>query len=449
MIMDKFTESITEENQLAMTSDTIPSSDDVTSNIATTEEHTVAAYDYFDINDRLIWMLNTPQQVSPLFIGLVAVAANALCLVAVLRVRDRWTNLHHFMFSLMLSDILVCVSVMAHVINWVVNPLHDAGTGPWDERLRSTCMFIVIKSLNTMGLNITLLNLVGMAFDHYVAILIPFRYTTLLNKRRSRQIILLLWLIAMVTSFSDMASPLWFGGEATTSTSADIRYNYCELVWMSPYHEEYTLFAIALVCFCVMFSIYLKIYCAVRTKQRRHSMYQTSNGRVVRERVQHNTRALLTTLLILGTFAIFWLPMCIFQVTLIILTHTHPEIFTRESISTLTTVDQYLYVVVLFNTLCDPVIYAIRIRDVRHGIVLILVKFLPERLGHQIKSTHDEARNVRSDSISLLSERRGTQVSASDSAGATADDKEHNDVSASGSGKAEKTKRDRFAPNSV
>ena len=65
MIMDKFTESITEENQLAMTSDTIPSSDDVTSNIATTEEHTVAAYDYFDINDRLIWMLNTPQQVSP------------------------------------------------------------------------------------------------------------------------------------------------------------------------------------------------------------------------------------------------------------------------------------------------------------------------------------------------------------------------------------------------
>ena len=421
---------VTSENQHAVTygvnSSDVNNSGLITSVDARTEEY-IPVYDYFDINDRITWMLNTPQQISPLVIGTVAIAANTLCLVAVLRVRSRWTNLHHFMFSLMLSDILLCISVMAHIINWLVNPLYQSGNGPWNERLKSRCAFIIIKSLNTMGLNITLLNLAGMAFDHYIAILMPFRYGTILNIRRSRRIIIILWLIALATALSDFASPLW---DKTPRKHPNTSFNYCELVWLSPYHEEYTTFVIAPVCFCVMLTIYLKIYFTVRMKHSKRGMYQTSNGRIVREKMKHNTRALLTTLLILGTFTLFWLPMWIFQIVMLILLRLDVQLSAKQ-FSNLSTADQWLISAFLINSLCDPVIYAVRISEIRHGIVLLLVNILPTRLREKIarKAHEHEVRNSSNYSISLLSERRSTQVSAiEDGTGDVTDDKEQLNV---------------------
>lgn len=399
--------------------------DNVTATVWAQTEEYIPVYDYFDINDRITWMLNTPQQVFPLVVGSVALAANLVCVAAVLQVRERWTNLYHFMLSLMLSDILVAASVMAHIINWVVNPLYHSGYGPWHERVKSRCFFIVIKNLNVMGLNVTLLNLMTMATDHYIAILWPLHYGSTLNKRRSRIIILLVWLVAFVTAFAGLASPLW---DRTVRKRSTLKYNYCELVWLSPFQEEYSTFIIAGICCCVMVTMYVRIYWAIRRKHGNGAGFETRDGRI-RDKSEHNTRALLTTLLILGSFALCWLPMCFFQIIMLIIMHARPELLSRRAISTLTTVDQYLYAMFLINTLCDPIIYAIRIRDVRHGVLLILARFLPRRLRNKAMrrscSTGREVAlpNTSSYSISLLSQRRGTEVSSLDDGGA-GDDKD-------------------------
>ena len=53
------------------------------------------------------------------------------------------------------------LSVTMYIMNKVLNQSYPPGVGPWSGRVTSRCMFIFIKSLNSTGLNISLLNLMG------------------------------------------------------------------------------------------------------------------------------------------------------------------------------------------------------------------------------------------------------------------------------------------------
>ncbi len=151
-------------------------------------------YDYYDIEDRAENILAKPGKILAIILGTVALFVNTLSLVVVLKLIYKIRgNTSHFAFivSLTVSDILFCISVILHIINKVLNPLYYPGYGPTWERLYSRCTYLVIKSLNTTALNVTLLNLMGMALDHYIAILKPLHYTRLLSKTRCIVIIVI------------------------------------------------------------------------------------------------------------------------------------------------------------------------------------------------------------------------------------------------------------------
>ena len=352
--------------------------------------------DYFDVDARFDKFIRSPQHMLSLAIALCGVAANILCACAVLRIRHVWTNLHYFMFSLLTSDLLVACSVCAHSIRWIVSPLHRLGVGPWDERLTSRCWFLVISGLHTLGLNVTLFNLMGMAVDHYVAIMRPLHYVTAMTKRRSIVSIALIWSVAIFLSFIDFLSPVWHSKKKSSDWSS---YNYCERVYETPHTDEYTTLAIAGVCFIVMLYVYGNIYVTVRHKQRAQEGMRASH---LQPRRKRNIRALVTTLLILGSFMICWFPQLTFQLTLNAINKLQPELLHSYS-DKLIPLNHAIFAWFILNCILDPLIYTLRMGEIRLGMRSLLSACPCTRFWRSMTSPS------KLTSVSLLSERRGTQ----------------------------------------
>ena len=236
-------------------SDYLPTSQNLS---ITEEQDSDDSYDYFSIEDRVSKILSEPDKIVALVLGSVTILANILSLIVVYRIL-RSTRGHApqnaLILSLAASDVLFCLTVILHIVNKILNPLYYPGFGPWDKRISSRCAFTIIKSLNTTALNVTLLNLMGMATEHYIAILKPLHYTRLLNKKRYTIMILLFWIIALIFGFSDF---IYVFKDWNDWHKFKAKFNLCEFVYISEYHEEYTVFFTAFLCLVVMVYVYIR-----------------------------------------------------------------------------------------------------------------------------------------------------------------------------------------------
>ena len=195
-----------------------------------------------------------PRKVTPIF-AVVAIIFSLFAMYRILRETRGPASHNTLILSLAASDVLFRLTVILHIINKIMNPLYYPGFGPEDKHLSSRCAYTVIKSLNTTALNATLLNLMGMAMDHYIAILKPLHYTRLLNKQRYTILILLFWIITFVFRFSDFICVFkdWDDWHMYK-----VEFNLCEFVYISEYHEEYTVFVCAFLCLVVMVCVYIR-----------------------------------------------------------------------------------------------------------------------------------------------------------------------------------------------
>ncbi len=331
---------------------------DLNSSSELSEEVPDLYYSYHDVGYRAKVFLSQAPILLAIILGVISVLSNTFSVLALSQVRMRFTAHLRLIISLAISDIIVGVSVMLHFIDTIVNPQYDwEYWGTASQRLRYRCTYMVIKALNNTSLVISLLNLFAMAIDRYIAIMKPLHYQVLMGKRRTSLLILALWVVAILCGFSDFFSVLH-----------DFKYhlhkyNFCEMVWLSRYQEEYLVFAVAILGLFFMLFVYIKIYCKVKYTREGNISSEQSH---VRHEAKWNRGALVTTLLILGTFVLCWLPNCLYQVSLIVLTQTDQS-FLQANLGVLLEVDRYLYDLLLVNSICDPIIYTARMREVQLG----------------------------------------------------------------------------------
>ena len=257
------------------------------------------------------------------------------------------------------------MSALLYLFNKVFNQAYIDGQAPWKERMTFRCTFIFIKSLNCIGLNMTLFNLMGMAVDHFVAITRPLHYQVIMTTKRVFASLVVMWILAIAAGLSD-----FFSGIGYYHIFKDY-YNYCEIVWQTAYQEEYVTFALAFMCLLIMMILYIQIYARIhRHKQpgenRVHAYESRNNSKACHNRQKKNHKPLMTTLLILGSFVVCWLPMCIFQLVLIAIVKLNPEVLFNVAVLLLD-IDQYLYALSLLNCIADPIIYAVRMKEVKLG----------------------------------------------------------------------------------
>ena len=293
---------------------------------------------------------------------------------------------------------------MFYIMNRVWFQNYQPGQGPWDGRLKYRCTFFVIKCLNSVGLNATLFNLMGLAIDHLMTITRPLEYPAIMKTKKVIIMICALWLTAIFAGFTDFFSGI------PKYAEFKMVFNYCELIWITMYNDEYLTFALAFVCLVVMLFIYIKIFLVIRQTQnstlqnyrqstedqrklessnRRNPDVQR-NAESLRNRQispdnRRNKKPLITTLCILFSFVICWLPMCLFQITLIIVVRLNPAAL-QHIANSLKYADQYLYDLVLLNCIIDPIIYAVRMYEVQLGYRRLfrkcgIMRYRPARRG--------------------------------------------------------------------
>ena len=227
-----------------------------------------------------------------------------------------------------------------------------------------------------------------MSIDHYIAINKPLHYPKLMSQYRSTVMLVTLWTVAILCGFSD-----FFTGLTLLKTTTDL--NYCELAWLTPFREEFIMMAIALVCLCVMLFIYTQIYSTV-SRHRSPGEMQHS-----RKDDHKNRRALITTLLILGSFVICWLPNCLFQIIMIIKVRTG-ETVVNESLVRLYKADKYISDLLLLNSICDPIIYTVRTYEVQLGYKRLFYRFC---LRRPFFNTSSKSRSSNYTTMTLLEKK--------------------------------------------
>ena len=251
---------------------------------------------------------------------------------------------------------LICVGVLAYA-------LHQELEGKFQSYATETCVTIILRALRVTSHLITLLNLLGLAVDHYFAIVRPLGYPILMSRRRANALIVVFWVLAGVLGLSDfyVPEPLF------SYCDRALLVNYCERVFCSKYNSEYLLFALALLCFVMMSGAYAVIY--VKLSQY-HSLQME-----LRHNVRHNKRGLITSVIIVSIFVLCWLPYCLFEIVMIVsIQHSDNFFNTLKYLKIMSQIDLYLFDILLLNSILDAVVYSCRMKEVQQGYRNIMKK---------------------------------------------------------------------------
>ena len=326
-------------------------------------------YGYDDTFNRLALarrLLAQPHNIAEMTLSFFAMTFNALSLFALSRVRNRSTAHFQLIKSLACSDILIALTVTIHGINRAFNPvLRDMFVGSEAERRCSFCAYMVIKAVYAASLNITLFNLLLMAIDHYVAIMKPLYQLRLMTRTKISLIISAVWILSFVLGFMDFYAEFYNVPRIQNIFGA----NFCEAIYITRFQDEYCVFALTMIIYPIMLFLYIRICLYIHNLKAPGQNLQMHASFIRKEVVQkRNKKAAGTTLLILCTFSICWLPNFLFQITMSIYAElTRPNPPNENMWYILQQFDKIFVILLLLNCCADPLIYSFRLREIRFG----------------------------------------------------------------------------------
>lgn len=135
------------------------------------------------------------------FIATVAILANMCSLLAIWHIKKKLNVNLRLIISLCLSDTLVALSLLILSSNSILIPM-GAGGGS-----SMVCIVPILRAIRMGAHIVTLFNLLGLALDHYYAIVRTLYYRFVMDTRKVTWGIVTMWLVSMVLGFSDFYMP--------------------------------------------------------------------------------------------------------------------------------------------------------------------------------------------------------------------------------------------------
>ncbi|NXJ66818.1 AA2BR protein, partial [Rostratula benghalensis] len=306
--------------------------------------------------------MKTTYIVLELIIAVLSIAGNVLVCWAVAINSTLKNATNYFLVSLAVADIAVGLLAIPFAITISIGFQVD-----FHSCLFFACFVLVLTQSS-------IFSLLAVAIDRYLAIKIPLRYNSLVTGKRARGLIAVLWLLSFgigLTPLMGWNKAMSVCPNATNETGPDtgtghhgcfISCLFENVVTMS-YMVYFNFFGCVLLPLVIMLGIYIKIF-MVACKQL-HQIELMGNSRTTLQKEVHAAKSLA---IIVGLFALCWLPLHILNC----ITHFHEE-FARSK------PEWVMYVAIILshaNSVINPIIYAYRIRDFRYTFRKIISKIL-------------------------------------------------------------------------
>lgn len=331
-----------------------------------------------------------------LLIAVLSISGNVLVCWAVAINTTLKNATNYFLVSLAVADILVgCLAIpFAITISIGIN-LDFYGC------LFLACFVLVLTQSS-------IFSLLAVAVDRYLAVKISLRYKELVTGKRARVIIAVLWILSFVIGLipflgwnkkqtacglekhslavANATGPGPVGGPWSTAgflTSCELSCQF-ETVMDMQYMVYFNFFVCVLLPLLIMLGIYVKIFTVARKQLRQIELRCVGNGDSQHHGLlQREIRAAKSLSIIVGLFALCWLPVHILNcLTLFDPRPSRPPIV--------------MYVAIILshaNSAVNPIIYAYRIQDFRNTFRKILTHHVLCRREELYLSANGSKRN--------------------------------------------------------
>ncbi|XP_043286249.1 trace amine-associated receptor 4-like [Venturia canescens] len=229
------------------------------------------------------------------------------------------------------------------------------------------CFLLSLEAIRLGGVMITVGHLVALGVNHYLGIVKPLQYLTIMTHRITSFLIILLWILPLLfffTYFSVIEDEGFQSLDCGTHTflfKRKFRMMFSSL-FFAP--------------FLLMVCIYFHIFCIVRKHQasrlrfrRAGSSFRRNDGDKT-EREEHsasqqmarNVKAINTTLFILGSFVIGWMPATFLYIFVCEDCPLKFDWIDDEAKFFINIVSNCL---IILKTLINPIIYAARMHEIQ------------------------------------------------------------------------------------
>ncbi|XP_029511120.2 adenosine receptor A2b-like [Oncorhynchus nerka] len=302
-----------------------------------------------------------------LVIAFLAVTGNMLVCWAVCLNSTLQSITNYFVVSLAVADIAVGLLAIPFAIT-----ISTGFCANFHGCLFIACFVLVLTQSS-------IFSLLAIAVDRYIAIKSPLRYNSLVTSGRAKGIIAVCWVLSVGIGLTPMLG--WNRGvNSTNSSSCPEGMTEClfEGVVTLEYMVYFNFFGCVLVPLLAMLVIYARIFMAARRQLRlmdlklahMHAPGACSSSTSSRSTLQKEVHAAKSLAIIVGLFALCWLPLHIINCF---------NLFCQDCGRPHVWVMNIAIILSHANSVVNPFIYAYRIREFRHTFRRILRKHI---LGH-------------------------------------------------------------------
>lgn len=225
----------------------------------------------------------------------------------------------------------------------------------------------------------SIFSLLAIAIDRYIAIKIPLRYNSLVTGQRAWGIIAICWVLSIIIGLTPMLG--WHKSSISKSDDNNNNHNNSdkcppglmrcmfEDVVVMEYMVYFNFFACVLIPLLLMLAIYLCIFMVARHQLKLMEL-KAACGENSRSTLQKEVQAAKSLAIIVGLFAVCWLPLHIINCfTLFCPQCDRPPLW-------------IMYVAIILshgNSVVNPFIYAYRIREFRQTFRRIIRRYILSR----------------------------------------------------------------------
>lgn len=299
--------------------------------------------DTFDYYAELPYMVNGNSKLAEasniilIVVSAVGLLANLLSVSAILHI-PRGKNTHSkVILSLAISDSGIAIQVF--ISGFLTRFSH--------QLVMSYCFWLIETVFINFALFATLLNILMMATDHYIAILNPLHYHEIMTSFRANCLLLVVWLLSVFGGLLDIVVSAFTKSSGLQLQDPD----FCFLVIDDRFHAQTAPAFFVIIESVFLVILYARVFCEYRSFSTRSQIYP--------RRETHNKKAIITTGLIIGTFQVCWIPVTLYWII------DYYIVDVDNSLRII--IGPISYIMMVINTLCDPVIYALRLPTVRRG----------------------------------------------------------------------------------